>query len=204
MRTRRLAILLSKLEKQNEFSLELEQYTTDGDLAARWLADIASFGDLSQGCTVTDLGAGNGILGLGAIASGAGKANLVETDDKACQIARSNAKSMGVLESIELIQATIGTELPELGQTDLVISNPPWGRQTPKADRPFLEAILTFGVHSHIMHSAEATHIEPFFEGAGWHVERYGEADFALPSAYAHHSRYRGRTRASFWRLSPS
>ena len=150
MRTRKLAILLSKLEKQNEVSLELEQYATDGDLAARWLADIAAFGDLGQGCIVTDLGAGNGILGLGAIALGAAKAILVEADSKACKIAKLNAKSMGVLESIELIQAIIGTELPEMGHTDLVISNPPWGRQSPKADRPFFEAILDLESHSHL------------------------------------------------------
>lgn len=204
MRTRKLAILLSKLEKQNEFSLELEQYATDGDLAARWLADIASFGDLNQGCIVTDLGAGNGILGLGAIALGAAKANLVEIDGKACQIAKLNAKSMGLLESIELIQANIGAELPEMGHTDLVISNPPWGRQSPKADRPFFEAILNLESPSHLLHSAEATHIQPFFEEAGWGVEKYGEADFALPAAYGHHSRVRGKTRASFWRLIPA
>jgi predicted RNA methylase len=53
------------------------------------------------------------------------------------------------------------------------------------------------------MHSAEATHIEPLFEAAGWKVERYWEADFALPAAYAHHSSRQGKTRAAFWRLIP-
>ena len=38
---------------------------------------------------------------------------------------------------------------------------------------------------------------------AGWSAERYGEADFALPAAYSHHSRQRGRTRVAFWRLIP-
>ena len=203
MRVRRLAILLSGLEPHPSNSVELEQYTTDGDLAARWLADIAAFGDLSEGCTVADLGAGNGVLGLGALAMGAGRATLVETDQAACDVAKSNAESMGFADSVEVIQATLGSDPVDLSSADVVISNPPWGRQTPKADRPFLEAMIAATTPTHLLHSAEATHIQPLFEDAGWSAERYGEADFALPAAYSHHSRQRGRTRAAFWRLVP-
>jgi predicted RNA methylase len=115
----------------------------------------------------------------------------------------SNAESMGVAGSVEVFQATLGLDPVDLGSADVVISNPPWGRQTPKADRPFLEAILSTGVPTHVLHSAEASHIQPLFEDAGWAVERYGEADLALPAAYEHHSRERGKTRVAFWRLSP-
>ena len=44
--------------------LILEQYSIDGDLAAKWLSDLVAFGDLKKGCKVSDLGAGNGILGI--------------------------------------------------------------------------------------------------------------------------------------------
>jgi len=203
MRVRRLAMLLSSLSGHPSGSVELEQYTTDGDLAARWLADIATYGDLTEGCTVADLGAGNGVLGLGALAMGAGWAMLVEADQAACDVAKSNAESMGFAESVEVIHATLGSDPVDLGSADVVISNPPWGRQTLGADRPFLEAILSTGAPAHLLHSAEATHIRPLFEDAGWSTERYGEADFALPAAYSHHSRQRGRTRAAFWRLAP-
>ncbi len=203
MRVRRLAMLLSSLSGYPSGSVELEQYTTDGDLAARWLADIATYGDLTEGCTVADLGAGNGVLGLGALAMGAGWAMLVEADQAACDVAKSNAESMGFAESVEVIHATLGSDPVDLGSADVVISNPPWGRQTLGADRPFLEAILSTGAPAHLLHSAEATHIRPLFEDAGWSTERYGEADFALPAAYSHHSRQRGRTRAAFWRLAP-
>ena len=80
MRVRRLAILLSGLEPHPSNSVELEQYTTDGDLAARRLADIAAYGDLTEGCTVADLGTGNGVPGPGAMARGAGRATLVEDE----------------------------------------------------------------------------------------------------------------------------
>ncbi len=203
MRVRRLAILLSGLEPHPSNSVELEQYTTDGDLAARWLTDIAAFGDLSEGCTIADLGAGNGVLGLGALAMGAGCAILVEAHQAACDVSKSNAESMELADSVEVIRATLGSDPVNLSSADVVISNPPWGRQTPKADRPFLEAVLSTGVPTHLLHSAEARHIEPLFDDAGWTVERYGEADFALPAAYSHHSRQRGRTRVAFWRLVP-
>ena len=196
-------MMLSGLEPHPCDSVEMEQYTTDGDLAARWLADIAAFGDLTEDCKVADLGAGSGVLGLGALAMGADSSILVEADQTACDVAMSNAESIGVADSVEVIRATLGSDPIDLGSTDVVISNPPWGRQTPKADRPFLEAILSTGVLAHVLHSAEASHIQPLFEDAGWAVERYGEADFALPAAYSHHSRQRGRTRVAFWRLVP-
>jgi len=203
MKVRRLAMLLSSLSEHPSGSVELEQYSTDGDLAARWLADIAAFGDFSGGCAVADLGAGNGVLGLGALAMGAGRAMLVEADQAACDVAKSNAESMGFTDSVEVIQATLGSDPVDLSSADVVISNPPWGRQTPRADRPFLKAMIAAAVPAHLLHSAEATHIQPLFEEAGWTAERYGEADFALPTAYSHHSRQRGRTRAAFWRLVP-
>ena len=203
MKVRRLAMLLSSLSEHPSGSVELEQYATDGDLAARWLADIAAFGDLSEYCTVVDLGAGNGVLGLGALAMGAGRATLVEADQAACDVAKSNAESMGFADSVEVIQATLGSGPVDLGSADVLISNPPWGRQTPRADRPFLEAMIDVAAPAHLLHSAEATHIQPLFENAGWSTERYGDADFALPAAYSHHSRKRGRTRAAFWRLTP-
>lgn len=196
-------MLLSSLSEHPSNSVELEQYSMEGDLAARWLTDIAAFGDLFGACTVADLGAGNGVLGLGALAIGAGRTILVEADKAACDVAKSNAESMGFADSAEVIQATLGSDSVDLRSSDVVISNPPWGRQTPGADRPFLEAMIDAAAPAHLLHSAEATHIQPLFENAGWSTERYGDADFALPAAYSHHSRQRGRTRAAFWRLTP-
>jgi len=196
-------MMLTGLEQTQSQSVDLEQYSTDGDLAARWLTDISNFGDLQEGCSVADLGAGNGVLGLGAIALGAGRIVLIESDRAACETAQHNAIKLGFADSAEVTQATIGIDTLRLDSVDLIISNPPWGRQSPKADRPFLDAMLSARVTSHLMHSAEASHIEPMFEEHGWSVERYGEADFALPAAYSHHSRQRGKTRAAFWRLLP-
>ncbi len=203
MRVRRLAMMLSGLEHLQCPSAELEQYTTDGDLAARWLTDISTFGDLNQESRVVDLGSGNGILGLGALALGVRSAILIDADKSACDVSQSNAEKMGFIDSATVIQARIGIDPIGLDSADLVISNPPWGRQSPKADRPFLDEVLSNRLPTHLMHSAEASHIEPLFESRDWLVERYGEADFPLPATYSHHSRQRGKTRAAFWRLTP-
>ena len=203
MRLRSLAIALSKLASVHEKKLELEQYQTDGELAARWISDILLFDDIFDGCRVADLGSGNGILGIGAVLAGAESSTLFEIDEDSCSVCTNNVQSLGLDERVKVSQTRIGIDKIPSEDFDLVITNPPWGRQNLRADRPFFEAILSIGSNAHLMHSAEATHVAKFFNDSGWSAESYGESDFALPAAYEHHSRTRDRTRAVFWRLTP-
>ena len=203
MRIRRLAMILSNLEPHPCNDVDLEQYSTDGDLASRLLFDIVSFGDIDDGTLVGDLGAGNGILGIAALKIGAKRAIFVETDIEACHTIERNLINSGIQDSGEIINEHIvsGTNLTKV---DLIICNPPWGRQKEKADRPFLNMILQNASVTHLLHSSKATHIRPFFESKGWIVEMYGEAEFALPAQYSHHRRQRDKTKVGFWRLSPN
>ena len=194
---------LSRLEISEQLEVSLEQYVTPGDLASRWLFDIQSFGDLPIGCRVADLGAGNGILGIGAAMMGAGFVKLVEADQKLCKLADANAESMQLTGRYEVCNQVIGEYNSELEGYDLIISNPPWGRQREGADSAFFEHILASETIAHIMHSASAKHLQKRFEDMNWSVEMYGEADFPLPSSYSHHKMSRGVTRAGFWRLVP-
>ncbi|RAH16995.1 MAG: hypothetical protein CMB58_002185 [Methanobacteriota archaeon] len=203
MRLRQLSMLLSKLEKCENPDVSLEQYTTSGELAARWIFDIAAFGDLSEGTSIIDLGSGNGILGIGALHLGANRAILVDSDSRCCEVSRKNAESLGGEKSCVVLESDVSSLDSDLTDIDLVISNPPWGRQKEKADAPFLDLIESIGVVSHIMHSSDAKHIRTRFEEAGWSVEKYGEADFAIPASFDHHRSSRGVTKAGFWRLTP-
>ncbi len=203
MRLRSLAIELSKLESIIEKNIELEQYQTEGELAARWIADILAFNDIFEGCRVADLGSGNGILGIGTVLAGAESSILFEIDENSCSVSKTNLESLGLEEKVKISHTRIGYDQIDSGEFDLVITNPPWGRQQFGADRPFLEAIQSIGVNAHLMHSAGATHVEKFFNNYGWGAERYGECDFSLPAAFGHHSRIRDLTRAAFWRLNP-
>ena len=78
VKLRHLAIALSKLPPNPCNSVELEQYQTEGNLAALWLSQIDGKDGL-EGKTVLDLGAGNGILGHGAQLLGA-EVTFVECD----------------------------------------------------------------------------------------------------------------------------
>ncbi|MED5498720.1 MAG: 50S ribosomal protein L11 methyltransferase, partial [Candidatus Thermoplasmatota archaeon] len=73
---------------------DLEQYATEGNLAAEWLGAMAAFGDL-DGQAVVDVGAGNGILGLGALMLGAASVHLIEADSSVAEVAERNAAEVG-------------------------------------------------------------------------------------------------------------
>ena len=203
MRIRRLAMILSNLEPHPCNDVDLEQYSTDGDLASRLLFDIASFGDIDSDTSVGDLGAGNGRLGIAALKLGAREVIFVETDIEACTVLKNNLITHGIQETSQIVNEHIGSGI-SIDKVDLIICNPPWGRQKEKADRPFLNMILDNGSIAHLLHSSEATHIRPFFESKGWDVEKYGEAEFALPATYSHHKRHIDKTKVGFWRLSPN
>jgi putative methylase len=202
MRIRRLAMILSNLEPHPCNVVDLEQYSTDGDLASRFLFDISSYGDINDDTLVGDLGAGNGILGIAALKLGAKNAIFIETDVEACAVLKKNLISHGYQDSSEIVNEHIGSG-SSIPKVDLIICNPPWGRQKEKADRPFLNMILNNGSTAHLLHSSHATHIRPFFESKGWDVEKYGEAEFSLPAKYSHHKRQIDKTKVGFWRLCP-
>ena len=203
MRLRHLAIILSKLEAHPCENVDFEQYSTDGNIASQFISSIVSFGDISPDSVVADLGAGNGILGIGALKVGAKKCIFLEVDKKACEILHNNLLSVGLTESGVIINELLDSET-ELSKVDLVICNPPWGRQKEKADRPFLNQIIKNGVVSHLMHSSHSTHIQPFFESRNWTAEKYGEVDFILPANFSHHREEKAYTKVAFWRLSPN
>ncbi len=193
---------LSNLIEHPCSNLDLEQYSISGDLAARWISDIISFGDLYDGCSVTDMGAGNGILGIGCLLMGAKEAIFIESDSEACDILTKNLTSESLIGSSKVINEHIKSTNLSTMNTDVIITNPPWGRQLAKADRPFFESIIASGKTAHILHNSKSTHIPKLFESQGWSCEKYGQSDFALPGKYAHHIRQRDKTSAGFWRVS--
>ena len=204
MKIRKLAMNLSKLEQHLSKNIDLEQYSIDGELAAKWLSDLVAFGDLKKGCKVSDLGAGNGILGIGALLLGSEKVIFIESDPKACETINRNISLLGLQNRSEVRNIHIEQSNIPVLDTDIIITNPPWGRQKEKADKPFLQSILSNHKTAHILHNHRATHISRFFLNKGWTVEKYGEADFSLPATYNHHNRQMDKTRAGFWRVSPN
>ncbi len=190
MRLRHLAMALSNLPPHPQHDVSLEQYATEGDFAARWIAEIVVLGDLTDETRVVDLGAGNGILGIGCHLAGAAATLLVEKDGR-CQ-----HDYEGVEWLIEDVQEWKGEDV------DLIIMNPPWGVQKAMADRPFLEAAFkSNAVAVYLLHSAKATHVLPLAESLGWKGEVALEGAFRLPAQYEHHHSREGVTKVTVWRF---
>ena len=110
----------------------------------------------SKGKVVVDLGAGNGILGIGALLLGAAHVVFVETDEEALGVLRSNVASLedDLLIRANIIAAHVGLDDLPVNDADLFVMNPPWGVQRERADRPFLETAFTSGAQAvHLLHS---------------------------------------------------
>ena len=190
MRLRHLAMALSNLPPHPQRDVSLEQYATEGDFAARWIAEIVERGDLEAETRVVDLGAGNGILGIGCRLAGAASALLVEQDPQCVH------EYEGVEWLIGDVKEWSGTEV------DLIIMNPPWGVQIAMADRPFLETAFNSEAEViYLLHSAKATHIESLAKSFDWGGEVVLNGSFRLPAQYDHHRSHQGMTQVAVWRF---
>ncbi len=159
MKQRKLEILLEQVKGFDSPDVTLEQYATSAVLAAKMLHFAYMKGDITD--TVYDLGCGTGILAIGAKLLGAKKVVGFDSDEKALEIARNNAKILGV--DVEFICC----EISEIsGYAHTVVMNPPFGAQAKGSDRPFLLTALrtsdvTYSIHNYGSHDFIKKFINP-------------------------------------------
>lgn len=199
-----MAIELSKLHPHPCTSVELEQYATEGDLAAYWILGIDQV-DNVEAKRVLDLGAGNGILGFGCLLLGAQHVTLVEADIRAVERIEENAERLSSRcdGKVEIIHEHISlrSEKPKI-IPDIVVMNPPWGVQTAKADRPLLEYAFSLGAPVvHLLHSAQSKHVQALGRDYGYDSEAMLETEFRLPPTYLHHTKKKATTTVRCWRF---
>ena len=204
MRPKHLAIELSKLVAHPQNNVMLEQYATEGDLAAFFVLAVDQLESVS-GKTIVDLGSGNGILGIGCAILGAQKIILVEADDEVAKVAEANVAqiSQRYATEIDSIHCNIGKdEPPNIDQCDIVIMNPPWGFQTSKADRPLLDYGFSLKPQSlYIIHSAKSTHLAKIGHSFGYDCEIVFESNFRVPAKYSFQTKKMGETNVKCWRF---
>ena len=204
LRPKHLAIELSKLQQHPQHSVELEQYSTEGDLASFFVLAIDQLDSLEEK-TVIDVGAGNGVLGLGCAMIGASNVVLIEGDKTVLSVANANAEKVMNKHncSIETIRCMIGQEAPpEYLNVDIIVMNPPWGFQSPRADRPLLEYGFSLQPKSmYVLHSQKAGHLKSIGKSYGYDWEVVFESNFRLPPKYSHQSRKMGETQVKCWRF---
>ena len=202
MRQRHLAMRLSSLEPHPCKSVELEQYPTEGNLAAAWLTKI-DLGDGFEGKHILDLGAGNGVLGIGSAFLGADHVTMVECDSMTIETLQRNIDEVDGSEQCTIMEFMVdGNPLSLSRPVDMVVMNPPWGVQTQRADRAFFETIFAMEIPiAHFIHSIDAEHLLPLAHSHGYELHSIYQDDFRLPPAYAHHSKNKATTRIRCYRL---
>ena len=148
MRKKQLEIILQRaLEDFHPKKAYYEQYSTPPNIAADML--FVAMEDI-VGKKVADLGCGNGILGIGAKLLGAEKVFCVDIDERAIEIAKKNARKLGV--EIEFYNMDVEDfHIP----VDTVIQNPPFGCQVRNADRKFLRKAVEVGNIVYSLHRSE-------------------------------------------------
>ena len=150
MNKKELEKLLSTLKVFEDPSLKLEQYPTPSHIAADVLWIAFMNGDIENN-VIADLGAGTGILGIGALMLGAEHVHFVEIDENAIEVLEDNLKSFG-LDNYKI-------HLMDVNDFDLkvdtVLTNPPFGTKTKHADKLFLEKAFDIAKVIYSFHKSE-------------------------------------------------
>lgn len=173
---------LQSLERIPRPAAASEQYATPAPIAAEVLYLAHGRGDLA-GCSVVDLGCGNGILAIGAKLLGAARVVGVDSDPAAIGVARRNARHAN---------ATVEWRLADVRAVhdvfDTVVMNPPFGAQARHADRPFLDAALAMGsvVYTFLNGTAE-DFVRRRVETSGGRITERLEYAFPIPHLFPFH-----------------
>ncbi|XVH31403.1 METTL5 family protein [Haloferacaceae archaeon DSL9] len=168
----------------------LEQYPTPPDLAAHviHLADLQ--GDI-EGRTVVDLGAGTGMLALGAALCGPARVIGLELDRSPLSTARRNRTRVGTTTSVHWIQGDAGRAPLCLSEPTTVVMNPPFGAQNGRrgADKRFLQTASELASVSYSVHNAGSrSFVEAFAADNGGAVTHAFEAAFSVERQFDHHA----------------
>ena len=188
---RRLAQELGVVAGFDDPKAPLEQYHTPPDLAAHivHLADLQ--GDV-EGRTVIDLGAGTGMLALGAALRGPERSVGVEIDPAPLATARQNERRVGARADIEWIRAdaTDAPLCPPSREDVTVLMNPPFGAQrgNEHADRAFLGTAARLAAVSYSVHNEGSREfVESFAADHDGEVTHAFGAELDLPRQFDFH-----------------
>jgi putative methylase len=168
VRTRReLAVFLSKLNDFAKPSIYLEQYPSNSEVASilLWKADLN--GDILDK-DIVDLGAGTGILGIGALLLGAKSVTFIDIDPKLKKEIEENLKILTDYWEIDIdgrwnfickdVEQLSKKDLPGANTDNLTaaslvaVINPPFGTRNKHIDKLFLEKALEITDIIYTMH----------------------------------------------------
>ena len=191
MKKKELESLLSQIRTFSEPIRTLEQYHTPWNVASQFLKIIEEHFNLEDR-TVLDLGAGTGILSLGALFCGSSHVTGIEICPEALKIFDENIDNFGVEdEMIDTIERNIFEALEDLEfieklrqrEFDLVMMNPPFGcSQNENIDKRFIEFAwqVTDGPIFVIHKSSRVPGLEKFCQTNGKKCEELKKVSFGI------------------------
>ncbi len=189
-----LAIILSKLKVFDKPKIRLEQYPTDSEVAADIFWDMI-MRDIIQGKHVVDLGCGTGILGIGALQSGASHVTFVEVDEAALITLRQNLEYFPDIsdDRYDIICSdikTLNSLNPNAKKADIVIMNPPFGTRDEHADLAFLTKALELAPIIYSMHKTTTLqYIKTWISKKGAEIINQKDYEFPIKQTYTHQTR---------------
>ncbi|MCX9012619.1 MAG: METTL5 family protein [Candidatus Methanoperedens sp.] len=193
MRKKHLEILLEQVKGFRAPEPSKEQYATPATVAAELLHFASMRGDITD--TVYDLGCGSGILAIGAKLLGAEKVIGFDDDRDALEIARANAKRLGV--DVEFVCSSINDVC---GKAHTVVMNPPFGAQVRGSDRPFLRKALELSSVVYSIHNAGSSEfIKKFISPSV--VTDYRLIDFPIKRTFRFHTKEIQIIKAEIYRI---
>ena len=201
-----LAVILSRLEGFSEHKVNQEQYETDSEIAAEVLWNAYLAGDL-EGKVAVDLGCGPGMLGIGALIMGAGKAIFIDIDKNALKTAKNNILQMKserlIKNKAEFIEKDIKDLEPKnFMKVDLVLQNPPFGTKIGHIDRVFLEKSLEIAPLVYSFHKSETLeYLKGFLAKKNAKITRIWSFEFPLKMTQRFHRRQIHRIKVSCIRV---
>ncbi len=204
---------LSTLQGFTEPRVDLEQYPTPPAIAAHLLHLADLHGDL-QG-VVIDLGAGTGMLALGASIRGADRVVGIERDSRAIDDARENTRRLAAdlgddteLGRVSWVRGDAHDPplcLLDATRRDVtVVMNPPFGAQDGRvhADREFLEtASRVAGVSYSIHNGGSRAFVESFAADYGGSVTHAFSVELDLDRQFDFHERAQETIDAEAFRI---
>lgn len=197
-----LAIALSRLKGFSKPKVRLEQYATDPDVAAQLLWTAYMQGDL-EGKKIADLGAGTGILGIGALLLGAAEVLFVESESSALELCQENLLAVKDRYGFEGSYRVIEADIEDFEEScDTVVENPPFGTKTAHMDRIFLEKAMKTARSIYTLHKTTSRgFIQAISRDHGFSAVEAGAFSYPLPATMAHHTKKRTVIEVSFFVL---
>jgi len=185
---KQLTKIVQELEGFTNPNARLEQYITPPRFAAELLIEHAEH---INGKTVLDLGAGTGILGIGALLMGATTVVFVEKDNDAIIVLERN---LAKVTEEYLLKGTY-TIIPEAlaltdEHADTTIMNPPFGTRNEHADTAFLDYALMHSKTVITMHkTSTCNHIRYHVKRLGKTITHEKNIHFPLKHTMQHHTK---------------